>query len=250
MVVLEHHLAANLQTIHLFGSAIEGGLQAESDIDLLVTVSTPLSTETSQALMLELLTVSAPAGTDPQLRPLEVTVLAQAEILPWRYPARRELQFGEWLRAELQAGVFEPALLDHDLAILLQKARQHSICLKGVAANDLFEPIPPDDFTQALQDTTAQWNEAADWAGEERNIVLALARIWFSASTGKIAAKDSAATWALARLPQAQQAVMERARAAYLGQATDDLAQRSDEVAALVFYIKEKIRQVYADAAG
>ncbi|GEM_PF-6550602 len=43
---------------------------------------------------------------------------------------------------------------------------------------------------------------AADWQGDERNVVLALARIWFSAATGTIAPKDVAANWALERLPQ------------------------------------------------
>ncbi|HBA3824194.1 TPA: nucleotidyltransferase domain-containing protein, partial [Escherichia coli O25b:H4-ST131] len=37
--VIERHLAATLDTIHLFGSAIDGGLKPDSDIDLLVTVS-------------------------------------------------------------------------------------------------------------------------------------------------------------------------------------------------------------------
>ena len=36
--VIERHLAATLDTIHLFGSAIDGGLKPDSDIDLLVTV--------------------------------------------------------------------------------------------------------------------------------------------------------------------------------------------------------------------
>ncbi|HGU3418323.1 TPA: nucleotidyltransferase domain-containing protein, partial [Escherichia coli O103:H2] len=33
--VIERHLAATLDTIHLFGSAIDGGLKPDSDIDLL-----------------------------------------------------------------------------------------------------------------------------------------------------------------------------------------------------------------------
>ena len=40
--VIERHLAATLDTIHLFGSAIDGGLKPDSDIDLLVTVSAAL----------------------------------------------------------------------------------------------------------------------------------------------------------------------------------------------------------------
>ena len=85
----------------------------------------------------------------------------------------RELQFGEWLRDELQAGRFEPAMADHDLAILLSKARQHAISLLGPPAAELFEPVPEADMIRALHDTAAQWNGPDDWLGDECNVVLA-----------------------------------------------------------------------------
>lgn len=53
--VIERHLAATLDTIHLFGSAIDGGLKPDSDIDLLVTVSAAPNDSLRQALMLDLL---------------------------------------------------------------------------------------------------------------------------------------------------------------------------------------------------
>ena len=62
------------------------------------------------------------------------TVVARSEVVPWRYPARRELQFGEWLRHDILPERSEPAVLDHDLAILLTKARQHSLALLGPSA--------------------------------------------------------------------------------------------------------------------
>lgn len=132
--VIERHLAATLDTIHLFGSAIDGGLKPDSDIDLLVTVSAAPNDSLRQALMLDLLKVSSPPGDGGTWRPLELTVVARSEVVPWRYPARRELQFGEWLRHDILSGTFEPAVLDHDLAILLTKARQHSLALLGPSA--------------------------------------------------------------------------------------------------------------------
>lgn len=92
--VIERHLAATLDTIHLFGSAIDGGLKPDSDIDLLVTVSAAPNDSLRQALMLDLLKVSSPPGDGGTWRPLELTVVARSEVVPWRYPARRELQFG------------------------------------------------------------------------------------------------------------------------------------------------------------
>ena len=85
--VIERHLAATLDTIHLFGSAIDGGLKPDSDIDLLVTVSAAPNDSLRQALMLDLLKVSSPPGDGGTWRPLELTVVARSEVVPWRYPA-------------------------------------------------------------------------------------------------------------------------------------------------------------------
>lgn len=239
--VLERHLSAKLQAIHLFGSAIDGGLKPHSDIDLMVTVSAPLAAPVRHALMADLLSVSRPPGTEGLLRPLEVTVVVRDAVVPWRYPPLRELQFGEWLREALQSGIVEPATVDHDLAILLTKLRQHSVCLLGLPAAELFDAVPKADLSQALLDTVAQWNEAPDWQGDERNVVLALARIWFSAATGGIAPKEVAAAWALKRLPEEHRLVLARAQAAYLGSAQDDLAYRAADVAAFVHYTRAVI---------
>lgn len=248
VAALNEHLVGTLVGVHLFGSAVDGGLQPFSDIDLLVTVNAPPSAATRRALMSELLAVSSPPGS-AERRALEVTVLALPEVVPWRYPPRRELQFGEWLRADIEAGVFEEPTLDHDLAILLTKVRQHSIGLMGKDASELFEPVPQAHLVQALQDTVAQWNEPADWAGDERNIVLALARIWYTADTGGIASKDHAANWLLHRLDgDSHRAVLEQARTAYLGLAPDDLAAQPQAVAAFVGDARRAIEALCAAA--
>lgn len=240
--VLERHLAHTLRGIHLFGSAVEGGLQPCSDIDLLVTVGTPLPEPTRLALMQNLLAVSAWPGASASLRALEVTVLVHGDVMPWRYPARRELQFGEWLREDLLRGIAEPAMPDHDLALLLTQARQHSVALMGLPAAELFEEVPQADFRRALADTLDQWHGPADWQGDERNIVLALARIWYSWCTGGMASKHVAADWALPRLPAQHRAVLASARAAYLGEAPDDLAQHhAAQVADFVRHLKTEI---------
>lgn len=239
--VLDRYLSGAMQSLHLFGSAVSGGLKPHSDIDLLVTVDAPLAEPLRRDLVTALLRVSAWPGTDPDLRALEVTVLALGDVLPWRYPPRRELQFGEWLREDLLRGVVEPAVLDHDLAILLTEVRQHSVCLLGMPADRWLPPVPRADVHRALLDTIAQWNGEDDWRGDERNVVLALARIWYSMVTGDIAAKDVAADWALRRLPREMQSVLAGARDAYLGHAPDGLTDRAAELAAWVGFVKAEI---------
>ena len=87
-----------------------------------------------------------------------------------------------------RAGIVEPACVDHDLAILLTKVRQHDVALCGPRAAAWFDAVPASDFT------VAQWDAEPDWRGDECNVVLAIARIRYSAATGGIAPKDVAAT--------------------------------------------------------
>jgi streptomycin 3"-adenylyltransferase len=236
--VIEHHLGSTLLAMHLYGSALDGGLKPYSDIDLLVTVTARLDESVRQALFVDLLGVSVFPGQSRVLRALEVTIVVHSDIVPWRYPARRELQFGEWQRKDILAGIFEPATTDVDLAILLTKARQHSLALAGSAAEDFFNPVPESDLFKALADTLKLWNSQPDWIGDERNVVLTLSRIWYSAATGKIAPKDVAANWVMERLPVQHQPVLLEARQAYLGQGEDCLASRADQLAAFVHFVK------------
>ena len=247
--VVDRHLGRTLLAAYLYGSAVDGGLQPGSDIDLLIAVSAPPDGGARQALMRDLLEVSAPPGSGGRDRPLEVTVLARDDVVPWRHPATRQLQFGEWQRTEIAAGRFEPAMVDPDLAILLTKARRNSIALAGPAAERLFDPVPERDFRRALSDTLALWRRPSDWAGDERHVVLTLARIWYSATTGRVASKQAAADWAIERLHAQPRSVLLEARQAYLGQGEERLASRADEVALYVHRVKDAAAKALAGDA-
>ena len=237
---IERHLESTLLAVHLYGSALDGGLKPYSDIDLLVTVAAQLDETVRQALVVDLLEISASPGQSEALRALEVTIVVHGDVVPWRYPARRELQFGEWQRKDILAGIFEPATTDVDLAILLTKVRQHSLALAGSAAEDFFNPVPEGDLFKALSDTLKLWNSQPDWEGDERNVVLTLSRIWYSAATGKIAPKDVAANWVMERLPVQHQPVLLEAQQAYLGQGMDCLASRADQLTAFIYFVKHE----------
>ncbi|MET3821251.1 hypothetical protein ACVK00_000164 [Burkholderia sp. PvR073] len=128
---IERHLGATLQAMHLFGQALDGGPKPRSDIELLMTIAAPPGEGARCGLILELLDVSALPRSTAQMRALEVTIVVRGDVVPWRHPARRALQFGEWLRRELRAGIVEPPCIDHDLAILLTKMRQYDVALLG-----------------------------------------------------------------------------------------------------------------------
>src|SRR5690554_5314007 len=99
--VIERHLEPTLLAVHLYGSAVDGGLKPHSDIDLLVTVTVRLDETTRRALINDLLETSASPGESEILRAVEVTIVVHDDIIPWRYPAKRELQFGEWQRNDI-----------------------------------------------------------------------------------------------------------------------------------------------------
>src|SRR5690554_2213624 len=239
--VIERHLASTLLAVHLYGSALDGGLKPYSDIDLLVTVATKIDGTERQALMLDLLKISAPLGMNRDLCVREVSGVVRDDVAPWRYPARRELQFGEWLRKDILDGVVEPAVIDADLAILLTQARQHSIALAGPPAAEFFDSVPESDIFKALADSLKLWNVPSDWAGDERNVVLTLARVWYSAATGKIAPKDVAADWVIECLPEKHRSTLSEAREAYLGHCEDRLALRGEQLTDLIMLIKHEV---------
>jgi streptomycin 3"-adenylyltransferase len=112
----------------------------------------------------------------------------------------------------------------------------------GPQADQLLQAVPREDLRRALLDTVAQWNTPEDWAGDEKHIILALARIWYTAVSGGIASKDQAAAWLLERLEAPYRPVLAKARAIYLGQEEDDLAQRHDaETAAFIAHARATI---------
>lgn len=197
-----------------YGSASDGGLRPDSDLDLLVVTSRPLERPEKQRLVDALLPISGRATRPPAWRPLELTVVAQSEVRPWRYPPRIELQYGEWLRAEFLAGAVEPDSAAHpDLAVLVTMARRSSTPLIGPPAADVLDPVPPAHLARAMVDGIPSL--LADLADDTRNVLLTLARIWCTLDTGEIRSKDEAADWALARLPTEARPMLARARDLY-----------------------------------
>ncbi|HCR2005938.1 TPA: DUF4111 domain-containing protein [Enterobacter cloacae subsp. dissolvens] len=244
--LIESILGRELMAIHLYGSAMDGGLKPLSDIDLLVTVRSPLRDEQRHTLMQKLLAISAWPRTSEIYRALEVTVVVWSQIVPWQFPPMRELQFGEWLRDEIANGEYEPAQPDPDLAILLTKARQNSLPLRGEAASTLFEAVPERDLQHTFRQTLALWNRADDLLGDERHILLTLARIGYSVETGQIASKDEAAAWLLPQLPEAHAKLLAEARAEYLGLVTVDWAEKMPQIEAFVRDVKKTILEKMA----
>jgi predicted nucleotidyltransferase len=207
---------------YLFGSAVLGGLRPQSDLDVLVVSTRPTSRAEKQRLVDPLLAISGRrAGEGRRWRRVELTIVVESEIKPWRYPPSFDFQYGDWLRREFESGNVEPwpTTTNPDVAALITMVLLADRPLFGPPPATVFDPVPQEDVVRAnVGDIDALLD---DLEPDTTNVVLTLARIWTTVATGDIRSKDSAADWALERLDRDHRAVLVRARAIYIGEAED-----------------------------
>lgn len=232
-------MGEHLLAVYLYGSAALGGLRPDSDLDLLVVLEGPLSAPARRELSATLLALSGRLGNEQCTRPLEVTVVDRNDIVPWQYPPRSQLLYGEWLRPQFETGDFSQPTPDPDLALLLAQARMASTALYGPPAPDLLAPVPAADITHALRDSLP--GLVANLRGDKRNVLLTLARMWLTATTGDFRSKDQAAEWAAERLPSAFAALLRQARHGYLSGEPDHWAGQLERLDALAAHLRTAI---------
>jgi predicted nucleotidyltransferase len=210
--VLHRTLSDTPLGIYLHGSAVLAGLRPHSDIDVLVVVRRSLTRDERRALVGELTKVSGVPGA----RPVELVVVVQDEVRPWRYPPVCDFLYGEWLREEYERGVLPEPEPSPDLAPLLTMTLAGETVLYGPPPAQLLAPVPLADLRRAIVAGVPQLLDNLDH--DTRNVLLTLARIWLTLTTDTIRSKDAAADWAVGRLPTEHRAVLSHARAIYLGE--------------------------------
>lgn len=229
MTLVRDVLGADALGAYLFGSAALGGLKPESDLDVLVLSRRRTERKEKARLVERLLSISGRATPTGRWRRLEVTIVVDDEIRPWRFPPRFDFQYGDWFRRKFEAGELEPwpSTTNGDLATLIAMARVGDSPLFGPRPAQAFEPVPHADLIAAMTGDIPSLLDVLD--RDTGNIVLTLTRIWSTATTAEFRSKDAAADWALERLPDEHRAVLARARAVYLGEEEerwDDLREQ------------------------
>ena len=202
---------------YLFGSAVLGGLQPQSDLDVLVVSKRQTNRDEKQHLVDRLLALSGRSTPHGRWRRVELTIVVESEIRPWRYPPSFDFQYGDWRRAEFESGNVEPwpTTTNPDLAALITMVLLGNTPVLGPPPAEIFDPVPRDDLVRAIVGDIETL--LGDLDGDTGNVILTLARIWSTVATGVIRSKDAAADWALTRLPAEHRTVLVRARAIYLG---------------------------------
>ncbi|MBD1380455.1 aminoglycoside nucleotidyltransferase ANT(9) [Metabacillus arenae] len=242
--IVKELLGSSIAGVYLFGSAVNGGLRINSDVDILVVVNHRLFEVTRKKLTDRLMLISGKIGNTDSVRPLEVTVINYEDVVPWQYPPKNEFIYGEWLRSEFEKGQIPEPAYDPDLAIVLAQARKNSIPLFGPDASDILDPVPITDIRRAIKESLPELIEGIK--GDERNVILTLARMWQTVADGEISPKDVAAEWAIPRLPKEHANLLDLARKAYRGEYIDKWEGLDSEVITLVNHMRNSIESYFS----
>lgn len=205
-------LSAKLIGIYLHGSLAMGCFNpARSDLDFLLLVDKPLVDMEATAL--------AEAALRLSLRPapVEMSVLRQADLIPWRHPAPYEFHYSESWRAHYSAvkpvSLPMPRPCDPDLAAHLTITRARGRDLWGPPPQVVFPAVPAGDYLASIcEDFDDAWERAAE------NPIYALlntCRVLAFVQDGLITSKREGGEWGRAHLPAGLRPLAARALEAY-----------------------------------
>ena len=204
-------LGPNTLGAYLHGSSVHGGLKPASDLDVLVVTRESLGAEERRALVDGLLPIS---GSRARARSIELTVVVQSDVRPWRFPPTCDFLYGDWLRETIAAGGPPQPEPMPNLALEIAMVLVSDRALAGPPPAELLDEVPRGDLARAsVAGIPDLLNDLAD---DTRNVVLTLARIWTTLATGEVVSKDAAAGWALERLAPEHRPVLAYARDLYL----------------------------------
>ncbi|OFW73369.1 MAG: hypothetical protein A2Y55_12045 [Actinobacteria bacterium RBG_16_68_12] len=236
-------LRGDLVGAYLHGSAVLGGFRPDSDIDVIVVSRRRTTADEKRRLTDLLLSISGRRASLRPGRPIELDIVVESEIRPWRYPPRFDFHYSELLRERFESGKLEPwtSTTNRDLASAVTMVLLGDKPLAGPQPVKVFDPVPRSDYIDAILRDIGTVDEFLPW--DTRNVVLTLPRIWSAVATEAVYSKESAASWALPRLPEEHRAVLERARAAYRGEAEDSWDDIRPQVRAYADHVVSEIER-------
>ncbi len=236
-------LGEALLAVYLHGSAVSGGLRPQSDVDLLAIVDRPIADEQRRDLLAALLRIS---GRHPRPmeapRCVELMVFLRAAIAAPNFPVRAEFVYGEWLREAFESEKLPVPVSDPENTLVLAQARQEAVPLFGPDAKELLPSIPPEQVRRAMGDALPLLVDSLQ--GDERNVLLTLARMWRTSATGDFVTKDAAATWAANQMPDQEAGTLIHARDAYFGKVRDDWKNRQAACERTAAFLRQRVSEL------
>jgi len=250
LTLVREVLDSEVVAAYLFGSAVLGGLRPDSDLDILVVSKRPITRAEKEHLVHGLMAASGKRASMGTWRRIELTIVVDRDVKPWRYPPTLDFQYGDWLRSQFDSGSVEPwaPVLKPDLAQLITMVILANTPLLGPPPDQIFDPVPQCDLVKAMVGDIDRLRGDID--SDTRNVILTLARIWTTVATGVIRSKDAAADWALDRLPEAHRPALARARAVYLGDETERWDDLEESIVPHIDHVIAEIRRLVNASSG
>ena len=176
---------------YLHGSSATGRLQPTSDTDLLVVTSRPMTDDERRALVAGILPLSGRRAAGGPARPVELTVVVQDDVRPWRVPPTEDFLYGEWERARYEAGELPARRPNRTSRRCSRWSSPPGARRSGRRRATLLDPVPPDDLVRAV--VAGIPGLLADLDDDTRNVLLDAGADLVTVETGEIVAKDEAA---------------------------------------------------------
>src|SRR6185503_9158955 len=139
-------LGGSLIGAYLHGSAVLGGLTPTSDLDVLAVIDRPTTAEERRSIVDRLLEISGARAKRGPARPVELTVVQQSQVRPWKPSPIVELVYGEWLRDTFSRGEIPEAGPMPDLAPEIVLALKGNRALAGPPPAEVLDPVPLPDL--------------------------------------------------------------------------------------------------------
>jgi streptomycin 3"-adenylyltransferase len=209
VTTLRETTRGSLVGVYLHGSLALGCFHPErSDVDVLALTSRPTTATERRTLAASLSDISAPKSWPRAGRyPLELTLLCERDVRPWRHPTRFEVHYSE------SRGATGPGE-DTDLATHLTILHHAGVVLEGPPVAETFPRVPWEDYVGALRSDLDRCRDQ----GTNFYAVLSPARVWATIAAKTPHSKESGALWALPRLPEGLQPLLATALAIYRGE--------------------------------
>jgi len=236
-------LGDDLLGAYLHGSEVLGSGGPHSDVDV-IAVSRRHTTPAEKGRLVQLL-----LAVSRKPRPIEFDLVVASEIRPWRHPAPFDFHYSELWRKQFESGTLEPwsRATNRDLASAATMVLAGNTTLYGPPPAEVFDPVPRADYRDAILKDVDTVDDYLTW--DTRNVILTLPRIWAGIASEGVHSKESAAAWALERLPAEHRPVLERAVAVYRGAEEDRWDDIGRQVEAYAAYVLSEISRAMSTAS-
>ncbi|MFB7303161.1 aminoglycoside adenylyltransferase domain-containing protein [Heyndrickxia sporothermodurans] len=212
--LFDRQLGSNLVGVYLHGSLAMGCFQPDkSDVDVLVIVKGKLIKEQKKNLILDILKLEE--------YKLEMSILLEKDLVDFQFLTPFELHYSQMHRKKyLQDEDYLCADgVDPDLAAHLVVTYERGICLQGKPVREVFHPIDPAFFIQAILFDIE--DVVREIVHQPVYYILNLCRVLYFLSEGVISSKKEGGEWGKRKVINRYKPLVSQALSRYLNEESE-----------------------------